>query len=122
MITLQNRMILIKVFVKGNLLHLTSPIGFSLMQCLKSQENNEKILEFQENILASCGGNMSCSTCVVKIHDDFINQLTPMGMEEMMFIDIFLDQQNLTAVDGQYRLSCQIILEEYLNGLTIELI
>jgi ferredoxin len=113
---------LVIVKIKNHQLYLKAPYGFTLMQCLKSFENNEKIIEYQNNILASCGGNMSCSTCVVKIHNDFINQLNPMTIDEIMFIDIFLDQNNIHGIDGEYRLSCQIILEDNLNGLKIELV
>jgi ferredoxin len=96
---------------------LYSPHGFTLMQCLRMEENHRKVTAVMENIMASCGGNMSCSTCIVKIHDDFIDRLEPMEGQEYMLIDIFLDQYGIPFIEGQYRLSCQIVLTESLNGL-----
>ena len=101
---------------------LTSPQGFTLMQSLKTPENHGKIIKFTQNILASCGGNMSCSSCIVKIDDQWIHQLEPMEPQEYMLIDIFLDQYGLDFIEGQYRLSCQIILTQETQGLQFHLV
>ena len=103
-------------------LYLNAHGNFSLMQILKNPINNEKIIQYRDNILATCGGNMSCSSCVVKIHDDWVDKLMVMGEEEMMFIDIFLDQYGINDDINKYRLSCQIIFNDALNGLKILLI
>ena len=84
--------------------------------------NNEKIITLRENILASCGGNMSCSSCVVKIEDHWVPRLTDPSDQEIMFIEIFLDQYDIMDNYLKYRLSCQIILEENLNELCISMI
>ena len=109
----------IKILGLKEVLILKAPMGFSLMQILKLPENNEIIEYYRNNILATCGGNMSCSTCVVKIDENYINKISPMGEDEWMFLDIFLDQYNLSDPLNQYRLSCQIIMDESINGLTI---
>lgn len=115
-------MITVWVGINNNWLPLESPINFSLMQCLKIKENNEKITHWRNNILATCGGNMSCSTCIVQVHEDFIDYLPFPEDNELMLIDIFLDQQGLPYSEGIYRLSCQIFLNEHLNGLKFYLI
>ena len=96
---------------------LYSPLNFTLMQCLRLEDNNKQVTAVMENIMATCGGNMSCSTCIVKLHHDYMGLLEPMGDHEYMLIDIFLDQYAIVFIEGEYRLSCQIVLNENLNGL-----
>ena len=115
-------MITVWVNVEDHWISLESPEGFTLMQCLKSPENNGKIIAHRDNILGSCGGNMSCSTCIVKVHENFIDYLPFPEDNELMLLDIFLDQQGLPYSEGIYRLSCQIVLNENINGLKIYLV
>ena len=116
-------MIQIHCLIREQNVILHCPIGFSLMQCLKMEDNNEKICQLVDNIAATCGGNMSCSTCMVRISSPWIpivlndSILTP---EENIFIDMFLDQNSIENYqEGQYRLSCQIKITSALNHLKI---
>jgi ferredoxin len=115
-------MITVNVNIGDQWLHLSCPQGYTLMQCLKLPENNQQITQLTNNIMANCGGNMSCSTCIVKIHEDFIDYLDFPNENELMLVDIFLDQEGLPFSEGQYRLSCQIPLGSHLNGLKVHLI
>ena len=65
---------------------------------------------------ADCGGGMSCATCHVYINDDeWIKKLPEKEMGE----DDMLDQA--FEPKSNSRLSCQIIVSDELDGLTVNL-
>jgi ferredoxin len=120
---IDSNFILINCIINSQTLSLLCPMGFSLMQCLKMEANHDKISALVDNIAATCGGNMSCSTCMVKISPNWIEPLcsySPLTAEENIFIDMFLDQNNIDNYqEGEYRLSCQIKIMEEINNLEI---
>jgi 2Fe-2S ferredoxin len=67
-------------------------------------------------IRAECGGSCACATCHVYVDQAWANKLTPKNEDE----DYMLD-----SVDGfdakRSRLSCQILMTEELDGLTVTL-
>ena len=67
-------------------------------------------------IQADCGGLLTCATCHVVVHEDWLKQLPPMGSDE----DGMLAFTAQTREPGS-RLSCQIMLTEALDGLQVTL-
>ena len=63
----------------------------------------------------TCEGQMACSTCHVIVTPDWFAKLPPASEDEEDMID-------LAAGATRYsRLSCQIILDDTLDGLTVRL-
>lgn len=63
----------------------------------------------------TCEGQMACSTCHVIVDSDWFTKLTRASEDEEDMID-------LAAGATRYsRLSCQITLDESLDGLTVRL-
>jgi len=65
-------------------------------------------------ILGECGGNMSCATCHVVVHDDWFEKTGGPGEFEVDMLDA-------TAAERQSnsRLSCQITADDSLDGLVL---
>lgn len=66
-------------------------------------------------IKAECGGACSCATCHVYVAAEWREKLVPMTEEEEQMLD---EAFEVTAAS---RLSCQIILDESLDGLELTL-
>jgi 2Fe-2S ferredoxin len=66
-------------------------------------------------IKAECGGCASCATCHVYVDDAWISKLVPPRENEIDVLDTAPD------VRGNSRLSCQILMSEELDGLTLTL-
>ena len=67
-------------------------------------------------IVAECGGNASCATCHVWVAEEFVPLLGEPGDMEEDLLDMAVDERR----DGS-RLSCQIVVTEELDGLTVEI-
>ena len=67
-------------------------------------------------IKAECGGAMACATCHVYVDPDWLPKLVPPHDEERDMIADFA----ISPKDNS-RLSCQIIMREDLNGLSLSL-
>lgn len=63
----------------------------------------------------TCEGQMSCSTCHVIVEPDDFARLPPASEEEEDMLDLAVDAARTS------RLSCQIVLDETLDGLTVRL-
>ena len=92
------------------------------------REGNKHILEGDTNstlmeiirdeggdIEAACGGCCACATCHVYIDEKWINKLNPIEDDEESMLDQAFD------VKKNSRLSCQINLNDDLDGLELEL-
>ena len=66
-----------------------------------------------DDILALCGGNCSCATCHVHVAEDWLDRLSPMSADEDDLLDSSDDR------DSTSRLSCQIIVTDALDGLSV---
>jgi ferredoxin, 2Fe-2S len=67
-----------------------------------------------EGIVAECGGACSCATCHVHVADEWLDRLPARSGTEADMLD-FAD--NLDR--RRSRLSCQIVLGEDVDGLTV---
>jgi ferredoxin len=79
--------------------------GHSLMENLRDNGVDE--------IIALCGGCMSCATCHVHVDDEWLDSLPPMSDDEGDLLD------TSSARTANSRLSCQIPLTERLDGLAV---
>jgi 2Fe-2S ferredoxin len=65
-------------------------------------------------IVGECGGNMSCATCHVYVDAEFAEPVGPPGDLEDAMLELGVSDRRDTS-----RLSCQIALTEYLDGLVV---
>ena len=63
----------------------------------------------------TCEGQMACSTCHVVVDKDWFDRLPQASEEEEDMLDL------ATGVRRTSRLSCQIMLGEELDGLTVSI-
>ena len=73
----------------------------------------EVIRDWGLNIKAECGGACSCATCHVYVEDDHFGKLVPPSDDEEDLLYSTLDKK------PNSRLSCQILLNEELDGLKV---
>ncbi|WP_407495774.1 2Fe-2S iron-sulfur cluster-binding protein [Pseudooceanicola sp. MF1-13] len=66
-------------------------------------------------VLALCGGGMSCATCHVFIDDGDLSRVGEMSEEEDMLLD------DASSRKSNSRLSCQINVTPALDGLRVEI-
>ena len=92
----------------GGVTKLTGKFGKSVMEV--ATFNN------LDGIAADCGGLMTCATCHVFVEEPFLSRLALPDSEELAMLAF-------TAAPRQpnSRLSCQIVLSEALDGLTVTL-
>jgi 2Fe-2S ferredoxin len=68
-----------------------------------------------EGIEAQCGGNMSCATCHCYVQGPWLERLPPPSVDEQLML------QNVAAEQrSNSRLSCQLIMQPELDGLTVQ--
>ncbi len=70
------------------------------------------------NLQGTCGGAMSCGTCHVYIKQTWNDKLPPKSEDEQMMLDAIGD---LVEIRPTSRLSCQIELNDALNGIEVEI-
>ena len=68
------------------------------------------------DIEGACGGVMACATCQVIIRDGSIDHLPKAQADERSLLDA------VPCSSAASRLSCQIVLNEYLDGLIVEVV
>ena len=69
-----------------------------------------------DEIVAECGGNAMCATCHVYVDENWIGRLAAMGDEENALLDGVATERQPGS-----RLSCQIKIEQGLDGLVLRL-
>lgn len=79
----------------------------------------EIIREHGLPIKAECGGACACATCHVYVDDDWLAKLSALGMRKGEEEDYMLDEA--FDLEDNSRLSCQIIMDERLDGLKVTL-
>ena len=62
---------------------------------------------------ADCGGSMACATCHVYVEEKWFNKLSKAEEAEIDMIDMAHEPKKNS------RLSCQLIISDELNGLTV---
>jgi 2Fe-2S ferredoxin len=84
---------------------IVAQVGDSLMQSARSND--------VPGILADCGGACACATCHVIVEEEWYPRLTPPASHERDMLEFALDVQPTS------RLSCQIKVDESLDGLVV---
>jgi 2Fe-2S ferredoxin len=87
----------------GNERGISAKDGISLMENIRDSGFDE--------LLALCGGCMSCATCHVFVDDAYLDRLPAMSEDE----SDLLDSSDARAANS--RLSCQIPVNPDLDGL-----
>ena len=64
---------------------------------------------------ADCGGGMACATCHVYVRDEWFDKVTPKEDGEEDMLDMAFEPKKNS------RLSCQIIISDELDGLTVNI-
>jgi len=62
---------------------------------------------------ADCGGSMACATCHVYVEEKWLNKIPKPEEAEVDMIDMAFEPKKNS------RLSCQLIVSEELDGLTV---
>ena len=94
----------------GNKTEIEATSGFSLMQVAKDNDI--------EGVEAVCGGCLSCATCHLYIHPDWMERVSesfPQNDDEVDMLDMAFD------VTDYSRLSCQIEITDDMDGLVVGL-
>ena len=90
----------------GNKHELEGDSNSTLMEILRDADLD---------IEAACGGCCACATCHVYINDQWLEKISPKDDDEESMLDQAFD------VKKNSRLSCQINLNDDLDGLKLEL-
>jgi ferredoxin, 2Fe-2S len=69
-----------------------------------------------DGIAADCGGCLTCATCHVYVPDEWRARLPAPGRDELSMLEMTASERRPGS-----RLSCQIALDDTLDGLTVEL-
>lgn len=92
----------------GNRIEVEVPAGLSLME--GARDNNVVGIE------AECGGCCSCSTCHVYVDRDWLDRLPAIEPMEEDILELAHEPDPALS-----RLSCQIVLSDELDGLTVRI-
>lgn len=90
---------------EGETAVVESASGLSLMEAIRAAGVDE--------ILALCGGCMSCATCHVYVEPSFQDRLPLLSDDESALLD------SSTHRNERSRLSCQITLTDNLDGMRV---
>src|SRR5262245_48128604 len=69
-----------------------------------------------DGIAADCGGSLTCATCHVYVAPEWVERLPPPDDEEVAMLDFVAAERK-----PESRLSCQIRIDDSLDGLTVQL-
>ncbi len=85
------------------------------LEGLEGWQVMEIIRDYGLPIKAECGGSCCCATCHVYVAQDWAQKLVPASLDEQDLLEqLFFVQENS-------RLSCQIVMNENLDGLEVTL-
>lgn len=86
---------------------LEGQVGLTVMELIRDGGVDE--------LLALCGGCLSCATCHVLVDPAFVDRLSPISQNE----DDLLDSSSYREATS--RLSCQLRFSEALDGLRVRI-
>lgn len=66
------------------------------------------------SIVGDCGGAAACATCHVYVDEQYLDKLTPKDDNEREML-----QDATSPVEDNSRLSCQILMKDQLDGITV---
>jgi 2Fe-2S ferredoxin len=68
-----------------------------------------------EGLEAQCGGNCACATCHCYVRSEWLDKLRPPSDDEQVMLGNVAAERRPNS-----RLSCQLIVEDSLDGLTVQ--
>jgi len=68
-----------------------------------------------DGIEADCGGQLSCATCHIYLDEAWLSRVPPPEADEEDMLEFAVGR------DARSRLSCQIIMDASLDGLTVHI-
>ena len=86
-----------------------------ILEALDGWRAMEVMRDWGLNIKAECGGACACATCHVYVDAEWLDKLVPASGEEEAMLDTVVD------IRDNSRLSCQIIMNDDLDGLKLTL-
>ena len=92
---------------EGEQQEIKAETGMTLMEAIRDNGLDE--------LLALCGGCLSCATCHVFIDDEHLGLLEPRSQDEQDLLE------GSEFFDARSRLSCQIPVSDVLDGARIEI-
>ena len=97
------------IFIKssGELIEVEAPIGQSIMEVAINNDIEE--------VLAECGGSMSCATCHVHIAPEWFEKIESPTEIEIELVECAIEP------DEYSRLSCQILMRDEYEGMVVNL-
>lgn len=98
------------IFDDGEIKEVEAPNGLSVMEIAHQNDIYE--------IEGACGGSLSCATCHVVVDKNFydiLEEVIPKKEDEDDMLDLAF---GLTKTS---RLSCQIIMQDRFDGLTVKI-
>lgn len=93
----------------GNAHEIDAPAGEPLMETLRDQD--------EEYVEGTCGGQCACGTCHVYVAFEWLDKLPAQSEDEEMMLEAIGE---LIEVKDNSRLSCQIEMDDSLDGLSVE--
>lgn len=97
-------------------IYVTDPDGVEHeLEAVEGWRVMEIIRDYELPIKAECGGACACATCHVYVDEEWLDKLPEIGEEEEDMLDSAFDLQDNS------RLSCQLIMDESLDGLKVTL-
>ena len=85
------------------------------LEAIEGWQVMEIIRDYGLPIKAECGGACCCATCHVYVDAEWLDKLFPMRDDEEDLLDDAFDRADNS------RLSCQILMSEDLDGLSVTL-
>ena len=116
-----------KNFSLDNLYCVASSKSAGSKITFKDKDGNSKTIEVENGLSvmegaiqndipgidADCGGSMACATCHVYVEEKWFNKIPKAEEAEVDMIDMAFEPKKNS------RLSCQLIVSDELNGLTV---
>ena len=94
--------------------HFTTTRGDTVIAEAAAGDNLLRVAQAEGMPLeGTCEGQMACSTCHVIVAPEWFDRLDPASEEEEDMLDL------AAGVARTSRLSCQIVLDETLDGLVV---
>ena len=78
----------------------------------------ESLRDANTGIDGTCGGAMSCGTCHIYVSAAWTAKLPPRSDDEQAMLEAIGE---LVAVTPQSRLSCQVPMDDSLDGIEVEI-
>jgi 2Fe-2S ferredoxin len=97
---------------RGKTHRLDAIDGWRVMEIIRDAGMSDAALDLK----AECGGAMACATCHVYVDKDWEKKIFPASPDEKDILADFAFEQRENS-----RLSCQILMSEALDGLTVTL-